>query len=601
MSFAASLLLLGAPARSQSQAAHPADPPLNAAMAQLLRQAQGESNVVADAGFDPLVIAMREPAFYRVVVTAEPEAVDLPDPIPIPKDLKLQKSGVGKSFITKGQTAQYQATFNYRIIAHAEGSFTIAPFTVVVGNRRITVPSRTLTVVAPGSPEARRPASLHLEIPEGDCFVGQAIPLKIVVLDPGDSSVLGLVDPKALGDAFLFDRVPGSQRRELRTHNGHSVSALIEEVIAIPIREGRLPMSAQAFVERRPTTDPQSVLLPGFRPFLESGSVEIVVRHLPGGALPGFTGLIGQSMGASPRPATREVHAGDPLVLSVAVRGEGNLGRLIPPGIAHAPGWRVLNTMPDGNSPPTIRQRGSNVFYYTLIPLNPGMTDTPRIPFSYFDPQRTSFVDLTIPAIPVLVLPSAGARTMGQISNATSATSGAPDEHASEGLGRMASRPVHFTAGLVPTQQRTSFWMLQLLLGGVLTGACWWERRRRFLAAHPEIVRFARARGELRRQTRQWRRAAADGDATAFTMAAVAALRTACAPHLQASPEALVCDDVLGVLPCEEREGQSGNLVRQLFTLAEEVTFKGKVPNPKTLWWLQPELEILLAALRRRL
>lgn len=582
---------------------HTESTPLNSAMSQLLRQAAVESDVVVAAGFDPLVVAAGEPATYRVVITTEPDAVDLPERIPVPPGLELAKSGVGRSVVTKGQVSQYRATFNYRVIAQTPGSFPIGPFELKAGGRRLVAPSRVLTVVPAGSPEARHAASLHLEIPDGDFYVAQAIPVRIVVLDPGDSGVFGLVDPTLLGDAFLFDRVTGSLRREMRTVGGRSVSASIAEVIAIPVREGRLALNGQAFVECRPTADPQSIRLAGYRPFLESSPVEIVVKHLPDGALPGFTGLIGKFEVASPRPSAREVHAGDPLDLAITVCGEGNHGRLIPPRVEHAPGWRVFPAVADVNPPASIWQRGSNVFHYTMIPLKPGMTGTPRIPFSCFDPERQIYVDLTIPSTQILVLASPGGSASGQLqpANAMGANVDNPAGHDLDGLGPLARRPVHFSAGLLAFQQRPAFWLFQLFPGLVLAAFCGWNRRKHFLRAHPEIVRFARARRELRRLERIRRRAIRDHDVVVYARSAIASLREAGAPHLHASPGALVCSDIIRALPHADCEGQAGTLVRQLFLVADEIAFEGKSKRTEMLWSLQPELETLLAQMRRRL
>jgi len=572
--------------------------PLDPVMQQLLRQAAVESDVVADAGFDPLVAAVGEPVMYRVVVTAEPDAVDLPERFPSPQELELQKGGVGSSFVSKGQASQYLATFNYRVVTRGTGTFTIDAFTATVDGQLITVPARTLTVVAPASPEARHPATLQIEIPEEVFYVGQAIPIDIVALDPGDNSIFGLVEPKAVGDAFLFDKVPGSQRRELREAHGQPISAQIEKVIATPIHEGRLTLKAQAFVERRTTTDPQTILLRGYRPFLEAEPVKIVVEHLPGGALPGFTGLIGQFESASPAPAAREVHAGDPLDLAVVVHGKGNLARLIPPPIVSAPGWRVVPASRDAAA--STGQNGSNIFHYTLIPLTPGMTPTPKIPFSYFDPQQNRYVDLTVASASILVLPPVDARSLSLGTNGVNVAVAALSGVHTEGLGKLARRPAHFAGSLVPEQQRGAFWLIQVFAGLVLAASYFMHRRRCFLAGHPEIVRLAKARRELRQRDRQRRRAASDRDVVAFARAAVASLRAACAPHLQANSEALVCDDVLRVFPAAEREGKTGVLVRQLFFFADEMAFKNKLPNPETLWSLQPELEKLLADLRSR-
>ena len=442
-------------ARAQTNA------PLDPAMRELLRQAAVETNVVADAGFDPSVVAVGDTAMYRIVVTAEPDAVKLPDNILIPSGLQVVKGGVGSSFVAKDQSSQYRATLNFRVTPRAEGNFTIPQYFVSVDGKNIAVLARTLTAVPSDSPDAKHPARLAVEVPSGDFYIGQAIPLQIVALDPGDNSLFGLVEPKASGDGFIFDRVKGSQRRELREENGRSVSVLIEQINAVPIQEGTLTVSAEAFAERRVVGDAQDVQLPGYRPFLEAPPVEIAIQHLPAGALPGFTGLIGNFSSAEPKPLTREIYAGEPFDLRIVVEGEGNLDRLNPPPVTNSSAWRLVAA--SGNANVSASGNKAEV-HYTLIPKIPGMSATPVIPFSYFDPQEKKYVDLTIPSISVLVLPPVGGRMPAVENNAASS------ETAPEGLGQLATRPKHFAATLVPLQQRPVFWLWQAVVGVALGG-----------------------------------------------------------------------------------------------------------------------------------
>jgi len=568
--------------------------PLDSAMAELLQQAAVETNVVADAGFDPSAIAVGETAIYRIVVTAEPAAVKLPDNILIPSGLQVAKGGVGISAVAKDQSAQYRATLNFRVTPEAEGSFTIPQYFVNVGGKEITVPARTLTAVSPNSPEAKRPSRLAVEVPPGDFYIGQAIPLQIVAVDPGDHSLFGLVEPKASGDGFIFDRVKGSQRHELREENGRSVSVLMEQINATPVQEGTLTISATTFAERRVAGDTQDVQLPGYRPFLEAPPVDIVIKHLPGGALPGFTGLIGKFSSAKPSPRVREVQAGDPFDLPVVIEGEGNLGRLLPPAVGNSPAWRAAPAAGDS----ALSVKGTKAeFHFTLIPQIPGLTATPAIPFSYFDPQEDRYVDLTIPSITILVLPPTDGRAKTEATNSAAAATPALPER----LGKMAPRPVHFSTALVPLQHRPSFWLWQLFIAGALAGWYGWQRRQNFLAAHPEIIKMAAARRDLRQLDRRRRRALGNRDAAEFVRATVASLRVASAAGSRAKPEALVCDDVLGALSPADRKTTNGNLVRKFFRQADKLSYQAKSPEADEIWRHQPEIEALLSEMRRRL
>jgi hypothetical protein len=564
---------------------------LDPAMAELLRQAAVETNVFADAGFDPSVIAVGDTALYRIVVTAEPDAVKLPDNILIPSGLQVAKGGVGTSSVAKDQSSQYRATLNFRVTPRAEGSFTIPPYFVTVGGQKIAVPARTLTAVAPDSPDAKVSARLAVEVPPGDFYIGQAIPLQVVAFDPGDHSLFGLVEPKVSGDGFIFERVRGSQRRELREANGRSLSVLSEQINAIPVQEGTLTVSADAFAERRVIGDAQDVQLPGYRPFLEAPAVDLVIHHLPAGALPGFTGLIGKFSAAAARPRVREVHAGDPFDLPVVIEGEGNLARLLPPGMTNSPAWRVAPAA--GNAAPTVNGNRAE-FHYTLIPQIPGLTPTPAIPFSYFDPLENRYVDLTIPSITVLVLPPAAGRAKPEATASANAATALP-----AGLGIMAPQPVHFAVTLTPWQQRPVFWCWQLGLTGTLAIWYGWQRRRDFLAAHPELVKLAAARRDLRQWDRRRQRAFRARDAAEFVRAAVASLRVASAAGSRANPEALVGDDVIEALAPADQTAGHKKLVRDIFRQADALAYQAEAPNGEELWRQQPEIEALLAVIRR--
>jgi hypothetical protein len=142
---------------------------------------------------------------------------------------------------------------------------------------------------------------------------------------------------------------------------------------------------------------------------------------------------------------------------------------------------------------------------------------------------------------------------------------------------------------------------LQLVPALLLGGLWFWDRRRRYLAAHPEVVLRARARRRLRQQWRALKLAASARDAAGFISAATSALREACAPFETANPNALVCADVLRGLSPAEREGADGRLVRELFAASDALRFVNRPPDGVALLAQQPQLETLLAKWKARL
>jgi len=156
-------------------------------------------------------------------------------------------------------------------------------------------------------------------------------------------------------------------------------------------------------------------------------------------------------------------------------------------------------------------------------------------------------------------------------------------------------------SSLVPPQQQAWFPLVQLAPAIAFFGLWRWDRRRRYLEKHPDIILRRRARRALRRQRHILRRAARAADAPRFGAAAVNAMRVACAPHYPAEPRALVGGDVLPLLPEPDRAGRAGEVVRRFFAVTDAVRFDTVPPSATELLSLQPELERVLQQLEQRL
>ncbi|HXJ76871.1 MAG TPA: hypothetical protein VNM37_28695, partial [Candidatus Dormibacteraeota bacterium] len=320
--------------------------------------------------------------------------------------------------------------------------------------------------------------------------------------------------------------------------------------------------------------------------------------------LPGFTGAIGAFTYDPPQLSTNHACVGDAVKLTITFRGEGNLARFVPPPPPRVGEWQISPAVPGGAPAPNrlpggAAPAGNGVsFTYALIPLTNGTLMTPAIPFSYFDPNRAAYVDLTIPSVPITVAPGATAVDSQVLAEANAAS--ATDEPKLT-LSALAMTPGRAADSLVPLQQRAWFLLLQLLpvlgLGGLWT----WDRRRRYLEQHPDIVLRGRARRALRRERRALQRAIRAGDSLRFAKVAVSAMRVACAPHYPAEPRALVCRDVLDLLGDVERAGRVGEVIRRFFSAADASLFSATGTEINGLLSLQPELERVLDQLEARL
>jgi hypothetical protein len=585
----------------------------------------------ATAAFDPPVVRPGEESFLRVVVTALEASVEWPTNLAASPQLKIRPGAHGQLLQMTPATLEPRTAFNYRVRATSIGSFTVPEFIVKVDGKPVTVPSTRLEVVSAPSPLAPRAEQVRLELPLTNLFVGQPVTARILLPGPPAGAVQGLGQPQLSGEGILVDLGGVRQRYEMAPRGGAMVANFIYETTLTPVKAGKLTVFAQGFMASSrfsgpivvPGPETNSVVLPRYA-LLESEPVELNVRPLPReGLLPGFTGAIGSLAAGLPKLATNVLRVGDPVKLTVIItnRGDGPLARLVAPPPPQAEDWEVFAasdfapTQPIAPTRPFVRLgpdgkpvltsaaqpvdlQGAVAFNYTLIPLTEAARATPLIPFSYFDPKVGAYVDLTIPSIPVTVKPGV---VPGDYSSLLQAGSAGDEPEKELVLSDLAVSRGRTASSLVPPQKQAWFPLVQLAPALVFFGIWSWDRRRRYLEAHTDIVLRRRARRALRRQRHVMQRAARAADAPRFATAAVNAMRVACAPHYPAEPRALVGGDVLPLLSESERSGRGGEVVRRFFAVTDATLFGTAAPNTADLLPLEPDVERVLQELEQKL
>ena len=558
--------------------------------------------VVASASFDPPMVRPGEKAIYRVTFNATAISVNWPATIPAPPELRIHLNTSGQTMQAVGGEYQNIAMFDFDVRADVTGQFTVPEFTVQVYGQPVLVPATRLEVEAE-LPEPHEPARQLLVEPSAtNVYAGEDFNLSVLL--PADGGVQIVSDMQLNGDGFVMDKNDARQSIHPVEWNGRRVTAYVYETSITPIAAGTLNLSAQGFTTGIRFGGPMIIngqaAMSGGSPkliLLDSEPVAIHIRPLPAGdELPGFNGLVGSYTCDPPSLATNLLIAGEPAQLTVVIRGGKNPGRIVPPPPPPAEGWQIFPAVRGGIA--TGPNAPGAIFQYTLIPLSDAVRITPAIPFSCFDPGRGQYIDLTIPSLPVSVL----AGEMATNANATpipSESAAGPEQRT--GLSKLATSPGWTTGGLVPLQLRGWFLLLQIFPALGFCSLWWWDRHRRYLERHPEIVRRRQARRALCHERRRLELAAASGDAEEFVRHAIIALQIASAPHYPADPRALVCGDILQILNVPEREGKCGETTRRFFAAADAAEFAGRSESQTALLAEKSALWEIISKLEERL
>ena len=584
----------------------PQDPLMTLMMSQPKIDLDGPVN--ATAAFDPPIVRPGQQTIYRVTFNGLEESVQWPGQVPAPKGLEVEPGAQGQILQMTGPALVPFTAFNSRVRAADAGQFIIPEFEVQVYGKPVKVPAARLEVLE-GAPAPARPGlGLILELGRKELFVGQPVSARLLYPATAGGAVQGLQQVQLKGDGFIVDQTGVRQQIGNTQLGGANTVAYTYSTVVIPILSGNLTMFGQGFTSGMRFSGPivitGNAMIPGGSPqytLLESERVQVNVRPLPRDQeLPGFTGEIGPLAMDTPSLSSTATRVGEPLKLSVNIRGDANLLRLVPPPPPQVRDWQVFAGVSNGvtTQPTQNPTQRSATFVYTLIPLTDKARATPPIPFSYFDPDAAAYRDLTIPAIPVNV----GSGDVPVETQALLQNRPRPASTENEPvLSSLAAAPGRAASSLTPLQLSGLFPVVQLAPAVGFLGLWYWDRRRRYLAQHPEVVRRRRARRALIRERRSLRRAARSGDAPQFAAAAVNAMRAACAPHYPADPRAVVGRDVLGILSEHERSGTAGDIVRRFFASTDASRYANNSTDISKLLSLHPEVESVLETLEARL
>jgi hypothetical protein len=563
--------------------------------------------VTATASFDPPLVRPGEKSVYRVTFDAASDAtavvVPWPDPMPVKPALPLRLAASGNIMQQTGGGLQAFSIFNFETRPVEPGIFTVPEFTVEVYGKPVVIPSATLEVRNTVAEPRALARELILEPAKTNVFVGENFNVRVLLPGGPDNRIETLSQVDLKGDGFFVQRNAIRQTIQMMEYNGRKSPTYIYETSVMPVSTGALKLGAQGFTSglqfNGPVTITGQATIAGGAPryvLLNAGPVTIHVRPLPPGELPGFTGAVGSYSADLPALATNKINVGDAVALRIVIRGGQNPQRTLPPPAPHDPDWQIF---PAERGPvvPGITGPGAT-FTYTLIPLTTNVLATPAIPFSSFDPDRGEYVDLTIPPVAVTVL-GAGAAADADAALMIENNAGGPETKT--GLSRLASSPGFTADSLVPLQMRVWFPLVQLLPVWGFCGLWAWDRRRRYLEQHPEIVRRQQARRALRRELRRLDRAVAAGDAAVFIRCGINALQIVSAPRYPAEPRALVCRDVLEIFSAAERAGKAGETVRRFFAAADAAAFADATGAGTGLLAEAFALKQILATLEARL
>ncbi|MDP8235312.1 MAG: BatD family protein [Candidatus Erginobacter occultus] len=244
----------------------------------------------------------------------------------------------------------------------------------------------------------------------------------------------------------------------------------------------------------------------GRQPFvLRSEPITLSVKPLPRENRPeDFRGAVGRfDLAVTAAPSS--VRAGEPVTVTMTVRGRGNLDAVTVPTIpagsdfqTYTPEVEIRKDASGG------RLGGEKVFKQVLIPLNPEVREIPAVTFSYFDPERGEYRTLTSSPIPVEVAAAPDRETLRLVEDAVRRSGGEEVRLLSRDILYIKSDPGRIRPRGNPYYRRPGFWAAVLLSPLIILAARLVTARRERIR---EDITFARRVGASRSARKRFKKA----------------------------------------------------------------------------------------------
>lgn len=393
------------------------------------------------ASIEPAVVRVGEQAVYRIVISGRGALEEIPD-IQAPATLEFGRPGQQKNVSIINGVLSVRGTLNYAVMPTAAGEFEIPGQAVTVGGVREETNAVRLTVkparvggagaasgkARPGQEntasgqggrqedEASKGQDLQpflgLEVGKASFYVGEIVPVTVTLYTHSSTPLRDIGMPQMDRSEFVLREFPRRPLMQVAQRGGVTYYSSVFSSSLSGIRPGKAvlgPVSVECIVQI-----PDRRI--GLHPFLNLGrtkrfrvfgdSAELTVLPLPAEGRPeGFGGLVGEfSLSTVATPVKLSV--GDPISLTMTLRGRGNLDEVEAPRMSgDSVGWKTYEPSVLGEPEGDAHADRRIAFNHVLIPTT-AQKEIPSFSLPYFDPEKGEYVVLRSEPIAIEVAPA---------------------------------------------------------------------------------------------------------------------------------------------------------------------------------------------------
>jgi len=511
--------------------------------------------------------------------------------------------------------------YTYVLLPRRKGTLTIPTISVRIGSRlRQTNPLSVVVVegrlrqspsgpsrgVGPGFPGRRRGAEepageilVESQADKREVFVGEQVLLTYKVYTQLDLTEVPVPQQLPSYTGFWVEEIPVDPRATIHRVEREGKDFLeftLMKKALFPTSSGELSIEETVFGMnvKVPSRDPFDSIFftPTRAVYRKTAPMTIKVKPLPEAGRPAsFAGAVGRYT-LSVQSDRAQTQVNEALSLKVAVKGTGNVRTISELTLPPLPDYKKYPPKLDEKKEiAKERLQGTKTWDYVLTPIAPGPQDIPPIRFSFFDPAKGTYVEVSSEPIPILVARGEGGGDAG----AAGPGVGARREVTAFGRDVLYIKPVSDLA-LSPTPFHRSAAFVSLLAAPILAnaGLLVMVKRRRALRANAVAVRGRRAPAFARRRLREARKLMGSGKSLEFHMAVARALSGYLGDKLNIPPSGLTHPSIDALL-AERGAGEEARVeMLRCLDACDYARFAPVAPGPEEMSRLVEQAELAI-------
>ena len=373
------------------------------------------ADVAVQVRLDRNVIPMGEATTLIVTVDGAGTGLAQPD-VTLPDGVQTLGTSRSQNFAWVNGKSSAQTVFRIELGVDRAGAFPIGPIRVRVGSQWYQSDALTLTVAAErprvGGSGRGGPADMIVDVSPPAPYVGQPVILRVRLVQRTSLAE----DPQ-----YTPPPTPGFWSEKSSPPTSYYADERGARVLVTETRTRLYPLAvglahigeAAAILALAPPSggsDPFGLFGAGAARRalqVQSPPVDVHVRSLPPGAPPRYDGAVGRFT-ATWRADRRETPRDVPLVVSLDVRGVGNLPLLHTPAFATPDAEVFSSTVQDSLGLSGTMNPGRRQFQWTVLPRHTGTLRLDPPAFVWFDDASGRYMQVAMPPVTVEVTQPVG-------------------------------------------------------------------------------------------------------------------------------------------------------------------------------------------------